>query len=92
MVPRASTQLSLVQAPTPNPKGYPFSGMTGTPHEGDWGVIPGLAEADYDDANTVDYAIDVLGRKQDRPFFLACGIFRPHLPWYAPQRFSICIL
>ena len=73
--------------PTPNPKGYPFSGMTGTPHEGDWGVIPGLAEADYDDANTVDYAIEVLGRKQDRPFFLACGIFRPHLPWYAPQRF-----
>ena len=73
--------------PTPNPKGYPCSGMTGTPHEGDWGVIPGLAEADYDDANTVDYAINVLGRKQDRPFFLACGIFRPHLPWYAPQRF-----
>ena len=73
--------------PTPNPKGYPFSGMTGTPHEGDWGVIPGLAEADYDDAKTVDYAIEVLGRKQDRPFFLACGIFRPHLPWYAPQRF-----
>ena len=48
----------------PNPKGYPFSGMTGTPHEGDWGVIPGLAEADYDDADTVDYVIEVLGQKK----------------------------
>ena len=71
----------------PYPKGYPFSGLRGTPHEGDWGVIPSLAEADYDDAKSVDYAINVLAKKHDRPFFLACGIFRPHLPWYAPKRF-----
>ena len=73
--------------PVPFPKDYPFSGLRGTPHEGDWGVIPGLLEAEYDDAVTVDYAIDVLGKKHDRPFFLACGIFRPHLPWYTPKRF-----
>ena len=72
---------------TANPPGYPFSGLKGTPHEGDWGVIPGRAEADYDDAKTVDYAIRTLAQPHDKPFFLACGIFRPHLPWYAPQRY-----
>jgi arylsulfatase A-like enzyme len=24
---------------------------------------------------------------QDQPFFLACGIFRPHLPFHAPRKF-----
>ena len=73
--------------PVPYPKGYPFSGILGTPHEGDWGVIPSLGEKDYDDAKSVNYAINLLAKKHDRPFFLACGIFRPHLPWYAPKRF-----
>ena len=73
--------------PEKYPKGYPFSGLKGTPHEGDWGVIPGLAEAEYDDSKSVDYAVRALGKKRDNPFFLACGIFRPHLPWYAPKKY-----
>ncbi len=72
---------------TPYPTGYPFSGMKGTPHEGDWGVLPGKPEREYDDARTADYAIRFLRGVHRKPFFLACGIFRPHLPWYAPQRY-----
>ena len=69
------------------PQGYPFSGLPGTPHEGDWGIIPGLNEDEYDDSRTVDYVVNSLIAKHDKPFFLACGIFRPHLPWYAPGKY-----
>ena len=73
--------------PTKNPAGYPFSGMPRIPHEGDWGTIPGLDEGKYDDSKTVDYVISELGKPHRKPFFLACGIFRPHLPWYAPKKY-----
>ena len=46
-----------------------------------------LAEAEYDDSKSVDYAVRALVKKRDKPFFLACGIFRPHLPWYAPKKY-----
>lgn len=71
----------------PFPPGFPFSGVTGLPHENDWGVIP-RSEEKYDDVQSADYAIRFLEAASDEePFFLACGIFRPHLPWYVPQRF-----
>jgi len=72
---------------TPYPNGYPFSGMKGTPHEGDWGALPGKPEDEYDDARTAEYAVSFLAREHRKPFFLACGIFRPHLPWYAPRKY-----
>jgi arylsulfatase A-like enzyme len=31
--------------------------------------------------------IEQLGKKHDRPFFLACGFFNPHMPWYVPQKY-----
>jgi arylsulfatase A-like enzyme len=37
------------------------------------------------DWKVVDWTIEQLDRAQPDPFFLACGIFRPHLPWYVPQ-------
>ena len=71
----------------PYPKGFPFSGVKGLGHENDWGSL-GIADEEYDDALTTDYAVRFLRRRsQDRPFFLACGLFRPHLPWYVPQKY-----
>ena len=60
--------------------------MGGLGHENDWGALP-INENDYDDTLTADYAIGFLQQEHDKPFFLACGLFRPHLPWYVPQRF-----
>lgn len=77
----------------PAPKGFPFSKVKGLPHENDWGSLP-LTETDYDDVGTANYAIRFLknhaaGAKAGAAphFFLACGLFRPHLPWYAPKKY-----
>ncbi|ANW96228.1 hypothetical protein AXE80_08030 [Wenyingzhuangia fucanilytica] len=39
------------------------------------------------DWKSSDYAARFLKQKHNKPFFLACGIFRPHLPLYAPQKY-----
>ncbi|MEO2021040.1 MAG: sulfatase-like hydrolase/transferase, partial [Pirellulaceae bacterium] len=70
----------------PNPDGFPFSGLPGLGHENDWGSLD-IPAADYDDARSAAYAIKFLNAKQEKPFFLACGIFRPHLPWYVPGKY-----
>lgn len=51
-----------------------------------WGPI----DADDDemfDVKNVNWAISELGKSHDRPFFLACGFTKPHLPWYVPQKY-----
>ena len=45
---------------------------------------PGQALADY---KITDYAITELGKKHDKPFFLACGLHKPHMPWNVPRKY-----
>ena len=35
----------------------------------------------------MDYIKKQLHKDHKKPFFLACGIYRPHLPWYVPQKY-----
>lgn len=35
----------------------------------------------------VDYAIEQLGQKHDKPFFLAVGLHKPHMPWNVPRKY-----
>jgi choline-sulfatase len=79
--------------PEPFPEGFPFSGVKGLGHENDWGALP-IADKEYDDAVTTAYAVRFLKKwgsedhsSKPKPFFLACGMFRPHLPWYVPQKY-----
>jgi len=72
--------------PTPVPAGYPFNGLGGEAHEFDWGPLD-KPEAEFGDAKAAQWAIDYLKRSHDRPFFLALGIYRPHLPLYAPRKY-----
>lgn len=55
-------------------------------------VVLDWAGVDVDETKTNDYlnaewAASELMKKHDQPFFMACGIFRPHLPWYVPQKY-----
>ena len=52
----------------------------------DWGPTNGIFEETPDYLNA-KWAADQLQKEYDKPFFLACGIFRPHLKWHVPQEF-----
>lgn len=52
----------------------------------DWGAIPVEDEATEDGQMTA-WAAEFLSRRQQRPFFLALGLYRPHSPWYVPQKY-----
>jgi arylsulfatase A-like enzyme len=53
----------------------------------DWGVWP-PDEADSIDFKTASYCVEALGRAPgDQPLFLACGIFKPHSPFFAPPAY-----
>jgi len=54
--------------------------------EQDWGPIH-LAEEEMNDTLMLNYAVKQLQKKHDRPFFIACGTFNPHMPWYVPKKY-----
>lgn len=35
----------------------------------------------------VNYGIEQLQKKHDKPFFLAVGLHKPHMPWNVPQKY-----
>ena len=69
----------------PMPEHRPINGIPKTAHF-DWGPID-ATDADMGDYKVADWVIGQLGQKQEKPFFLACGMFRPHLPWYVPRHY-----
>ena len=46
-----------------------------------------IPESEMTDTKYADFAIEQLQKKHDKPFFIACGIFHPHGPWYVPQKY-----
>jgi len=69
----------------PLPPNRPCNGIKGTAHF-DWGPLD-VADKDMNDYKMVSYGVEYLGKRHDRPFFLAVGIFKPHLPWYVPRKY-----
>lgn len=44
-------------------------------------------DEDLSDWQIADYAIEQLGKKHERPVFIACGLHKPHMPWNVPQKY-----
>ena len=51
-----------------------------------WGPLDN-EDSDLSDTKVVNWAISELNKKQDKPFFLACGFSKPHLPWFVPKKY-----
>ena len=50
----------------------------------DWGPLD-RSDMELGDGATVRWAEEFLARDHGHPFFLAVGLFQPHLPFYAPR-------
>ena len=77
------------------PDGFPLNGLESVRlgrrppnnfREFDWGPFD-RDDATMGDGQMVAWAERFLARNHSRPFFLAVGIYRPHLPWYAPREY-----
>ncbi len=51
----------------------------------DWGAFP-EQDDQMPDFKIAAYGVEQLRQKHDRPFFLAIGFCRPHVPWHVPQK------
>ena len=78
-----------VVGPGASGKPFPKEKMVNTPQPHrlvDWGVFPHKDE-DKGDYKCASWAVDQLeNMPEDKPFFLACGFFLPHVPCYATQK------
>lgn len=52
----------------------------------DWSAVD-AQETGMPDYKVASWAGEVLKRKHAKPFFLAAGMFRPHIPWFVPKKY-----
>jgi len=71
--------------PAPPRDQRPLNGIPKAAHF-DWGPLD-VPDKEMGDWQVADWVIDQLNKEHDKPLFLACGFFRPHLPWYVPRKY-----
>jgi len=55
--------------------------------ECDWAALDVTLDQYGGDYLVADWIGRQLQREHEKPFFLACGIYRPHLPWFVPKSY-----
>ena len=79
-------------ADTPFPKVFPASVYNrGQEITGgmflEWAGIPNEREEEMADTKRVNWAVEQLKQKHEKPFFLAVGLYAPHYPNYCPKKY-----
>ncbi|MDG2125920.1 MAG: sulfatase-like hydrolase/transferase [Verrucomicrobiales bacterium] len=64
------------------PRGGPWQYV-----ETDWHAFDVTDDEFGGDAKVAGYVSAQLTKTHDKPFFLACGIYRPHEPWFVPKKY-----
>ncbi len=67
---------------SPEPPKAPVNGFA----HFDWSPVA-VQDEDMGDFKVVNQGIDFFAKRHEKPFFLAIGLTRPHLPWYVPQKY-----
>jgi arylsulfatase A-like enzyme len=55
--------------------------------ETDWGPLDCSDEEFGGDHAVSGWVAEQLAQPPEKPFFLACGIYRPHEPWFVPRKY-----
>jgi arylsulfatase A-like enzyme len=72
------------------PQDRPVSLPVGGPwqyRETDWGALDATDEQFGGDWLVSQWIGEQLTIRHEKPFFLACGIYRPHEPWFVPKKY-----
>lgn len=70
------------QRPVNLPRGGPWQYV-----ETDWAALDATDEEFGGDWLVSGWVGEQLRKVHDKPFFLACGIYRPHEPWFVPRKY-----
>lgn len=70
------------ERPVSLPRGGPWQYI-----ETDWGPLDATDEEFGGDWLVSKWTGEQLLKEHDKPFFLACGIYRPHEPWFVPRKY-----
>ncbi len=70
------------QRPVNLPRGGPWQYV-----ETDWAALDVTDEEFGGDWAVSRWIGEQLSREHERPFFLGCGIYRPHEPWFVPKKY-----
>lgn len=69
----------------PHPARLPHNGIAPASHF-DWGPVD-ADDQEMGDYKVAQWAADFLAKPQEKPFFLAAGMLKPHLPFFAPKKY-----
>ncbi len=87
-----------VNGPISEPEAWTEQGginfRSSRPSEFKGGPVPNIKygptdvpESEMMEVEVAHWAAEHISRDHDKPFFIAAGIFRPHLPWFVPQKY-----